>query len=245
MKEKESTVTLSKEESAPSTATPSPHSEKILTIRISENSHMIPSYPLRPMNGGPLPIARPKRGKWVYEPKINGWRALVHAPTGRMWNRRGQRLTIEQEFTAVLDAIQNATLPPEIEWLDCEALERRHALGKGSLVLLDYLAPDATPYEARQQTLYNALQDTLTAWPVEQVSPPEDRLLHFAYTYQEGGDDDLNPTAAWKRLQALNTHWGAEVFEGFVAKRIDSPYPRQLRSPNQESHHWIKHRWEF
>jgi hypothetical protein len=206
---------------------------------------MIPSYPLRPSNGGPLHLARPKRGKWTYEPKINGWRAIVHAPTGRMWNRKGQRLSIEQEFAVVLEAIRNANLPPEIEWLDCEALERRHTLGRGSLVLLDYIPAKSDTYEQRQQSLYKVLGDTLTPWPVEQISPPEDKLLHFAYTYEDGEDPDLSPSAAWERLQSLNKLWKAEVFEGFVAKKLDSKYPRQLRSPNQETHEWIKHRWEF
>jgi ATP-dependent DNA ligase len=42
----------------------------------------LPSYPARPLNGGPLELAPPKPGQWGYEPKYNGWRALVHAPTG-------------------------------------------------------------------------------------------------------------------------------------------------------------------
>lgn len=54
-----------------------------------------PSYPLRPINGGPLPRARPKSGTWLYEPKINGWRAIVNTRTGAMWNRHGKRLSIE------------------------------------------------------------------------------------------------------------------------------------------------------
>jgi hypothetical protein len=43
------------------------------------------TYPARPINGGPLPNARPKQGVWYYEPKYNGWRALVHIPTGTMF----------------------------------------------------------------------------------------------------------------------------------------------------------------
>ena len=46
-------------------------------------------------------------------------------------------------------------------------------------------------------------------------------------------------------LQKLNKLWNPEVFEGFFAKRIDSPSPRQLRSPNQESPHWVKRSWDF
>lgn len=54
-----------------------------------------------------------------------------------------------------------------------------------------------------------------------------------------------NLSQIWSILQECNKLWNAEIFEGFVAKRLDSPYPRQLRSPNQETPHWIKHRWEF
>jgi hypothetical protein len=207
---------------------------------------MIPSYPLRPSNGGPLHLARPKRGQWTYEPKINGWRALVHAPTSRMWNRRGQRLSIEHEFAAVLEAIRTADLPPEMEWLDCEALERRHDLGRGSLVILDYLAPGKTTYEERQLLLADAIhprgetREGFERWQFDRVPPPADRALIFQSPFT---GSDLEHY--WQSLQDLNWLWKAEVFEGFVAKRIDSPYPRQLRSPNLESPHWVKHRWDF
>ena len=40
-----------------------------------------PTYPARPVNGGAFPRALPKRGTWSYEPKLNGWRTLVHTPT--------------------------------------------------------------------------------------------------------------------------------------------------------------------
>lgn len=207
---------------------------------------MIPSYPLRPANGGPLHLARPKRGQWTYEPKINGWRALVHAPTGRMWNRRGQRLSIEHEFAAVLETLRNADLPPEMEWLDCEALERRHDLGRGSLVILDYLAPDKATYDERKLFLADAIhpsgetREGFERWQFDRVPPPSDRALLFQSPFTASDLDHY-----WQKLQDLNKEWNAEVFEGFVAKRTNSPYPRQLRSPNQESPYWVKHRWEF
>lgn len=207
---------------------------------------MIPSYPLRPTNGGPLNLARPKRGQWAYEPKINGWRALVHAPTGQMWNRRGERLSIEKEFAAVLEAIRTADLPPEMEWLDCEALERRHALGRGSLVILDYIPTDKATYDDRKLLLADAIHPCgetragFERWQFDRVPPPADRVLLFQSPFTASDLDYY-----WQSLQALNKRWNAEVFEGFVAKRTDSPYPRQLRSPNQESPHWVKHRWEF
>jgi hypothetical protein len=174
-----------------------------------------------------------------------------------MWNRHGKRLSIEHEFSFVLNALQDATLPPEFEWLDCEAFERRHALGKGSLVLLDYIPSDKKPYCERQQSLYDAMSGIHLgyhhryrapiwhSWSVEQFAPPENYLLSFAYTYEDCEDPELAPAAAWERLQKLNQLWNAEVFEGLVAKKLDSTYPRQLRSPNLENPYWIKHRWEF
>ncbi|MCX6928101.1 MAG: hypothetical protein NT154_33550, partial [Verrucomicrobia bacterium] len=51
-----------------------------------------PTYPARPLNGGPLELAPPKPGPWSYEPKYNGWRALVHAPTGSMFQKLAFRL---------------------------------------------------------------------------------------------------------------------------------------------------------
>jgi hypothetical protein len=200
------------------------------------------------MNGGPLHRARPKRGQWAYEPKVNGWRAIVHAPTGKMWNRRGKRLSIEHEFTAVLEAIRNADLPPEMEWLDCEAFERRHALGKGSLVLFDYMPrpTDKTPWENRQILLADAIhpcgetRDGFERWQFDRVPPPQDRALIFQSPFPESSLEHY-----WQTLQDMNKLWNAEVFEGFVAKRLDSTYPRQLRSPNLETPHWVKHRWEF
>ena len=214
---------------------------------------MIPSYPLRPTNGGPLHLTRRKRGNWAYEPKVNGWRAVVHAPTSRMWNRRGQRLSIEYEFSAVLEAIRTADLPPEFEWLDCEAFERRHALGKGSLVLLDYIPTDNAPYSERQNKMHKQFYGTL-AQPLTHNAPPPEKALLLLDKYSFCGEEfeagvhlipPMDAQDMWLALPHINKKWNAEVFEGLVAKRLDSPYPRQLRSPNQESPHWVKHRWEF
>lgn len=202
---------------------------------------MIPSYPLRPTNGGPFKPDRAKRGQWAYEPKVNGWRAIVHAPTGQMWNRQGRRLSIEKEFAAVLEAIRNAELPPEMEWLDCEAFERRHTLGKGSLVILDYIPPDKSTYCERRDNIRNRFH--AQTWEIgysEAAFLPNNRIMLLPSHREDEGLSEV-----WETLQTCNKLWNAEVFEGFVAKRIDSPYPRQLRSPNQESPHWVKHRWNF
>ena len=47
-------------------------------------------------------MAPPKRGLWYAEPKLNGWRALIHTPSGIMWNRHGALLTIADCFRPAL-----------------------------------------------------------------------------------------------------------------------------------------------
>jgi hypothetical protein len=200
------------------------------------------------MNGGPLPLARPKRGRWIYEPKFNGWRAVVHTPTGSMFNRKGDRISIEHEFSPALAALKNCHDIPE--WLDCEALERRHKLGQGSLIVFDYIPQsyDKTPLEARQLRLAQLLGNNgVEDYPYESANPPENKVLLLAYEYSETDPTvpDMTPTAAWPRLQRINSELGCQFFEGLVAKRLDSLYPTQLRSPDMEFPLWIKHRWEF
>ena len=52
------------------------------------------TYPARPIQGGRLELAPPKRELWYAEPKLNGRRVLMHTPTGTMWNRHGTLLTV-------------------------------------------------------------------------------------------------------------------------------------------------------
>jgi len=230
-----------------------------------------PSFPLRPVNGGPLHHAQPKHGLWDYGPKLNGWRAWVHPATRRMFNRENEPLSITENFAPVLDRLQThaSHLP---DWLDVEALSRRVPVGKGSLIILDTPGSAGVPpaiYEARQEVLYNILvneRGIAIPWAHEQFAPPSNELLMFAVTYADAAlqadqirrglfdtprdagqaiDPNLFPTAAWSRLQAVNKALGCELFEGLVAKRIDSLYPLQLRSPTIEFPFWMKHRWAF
>jgi len=74
---------------------------------------MIPkliTYPARPIQGGRLELAPSKRGVWSIEPKLNGWRTLVHTPTGTMWNRHGSLLTIADCFRPALAALAKSFL---------------------------------------------------------------------------------------------------------------------------------------
>jgi hypothetical protein len=144
-----------------------------------------PCFPARPISGGPLPKAQPKHGAWAWEPKFDGWRAWVHAPTRSMWNRHLQPLSIADEFKDALDLLQQLRL----DWCDTEALSRRHALGRGTLILLDYL-PDhpAATYTERRATLElaAAFAGVATYNHLHQPPPPRTVLLTPSYVDRTG-----------------------------------------------------------
>jgi ATP-dependent DNA ligase len=199
-----------------------------------------PSYPARPLNGGPLELAPPKPGQWSYEPKYNGWRALVHAPTGSMFNRRGQPLSIAGEFGRALERLRAAVVRVNgraVEWFDCEALDRRHALGRGTLLVFDYLTVGGVagaPWRQRKALLAQAF----TEHDYRQVPLPE-------ALYGVSGHDPaaLQPKELYRQLRQWNARWGCPFYEGVVAKRITDAYPVQLRSPHEAFVGWVKHRW--
>lgn len=182
------------------------------------------TYPARPINGGPLPLAAPKTGRWLYEPKFNGWRALIHTPTGTVFNRHGRLLSIRDEFGDALLTLRK--LP--FEWMDVEALQRRHRIARGTLIVLDAVMPGS--YEQRR----SALERCLTL-----AEPPSSIRPDSVY---------LTPSLEcppWEELQAANASCGDEFYEGVVAKRADSIYPVQLRNPDEAFPFWVKHRWRF
>ena len=211
-----------------------------------------PTYPARPINGGPLPNARPKTGDWYYEPKYNGWRALVHVPTGTMFNREGKRLSINGEFRKALDFLGrtiNVADFPDHAWLDCEALERRHGIGRGTLILLDYIpSPESHPsYRQRHDSLQGYCADGLIMYLAEPGRCEPDDVYLCPHIEDSGDGTPGGPfrMQVWEELQAANKRLGVEFFEGLVAKRADSLYPMQLRSPKEEFAGWMKHRWSY
>jgi hypothetical protein len=216
-----------------------------------------PFYPARPVNGGPLPRALPKSGDWTLEGKYNGWRAWVHNPTGAMFNRKLEPLSIRHEFAPALEKLR--ALP--WEWSDVEALERRHNIGRGSLILLDYLPPEPLAgeiYTARKMHIH------LCAGVVggievhkELNKPIANNRVYLPMTWQcvPHGPSNMTPDSRraslqlWDILQqcnrALGCKPGSDFWEGLVAKRNDSIYPRQRRNAELDFPFWMKHRWAF
>lgn len=193
-----------------------------------------PTYPARPRKGGPLPIAVSagvyKDESWRFEPKVNGWRALVHAPTGQMWNRHGAPLSIGNEFTEALTWL--ATLP--FEWLDVEGLERRHSIGQGSLLVLDWITTFAN-HDQRRQILEQFIHPYLLGFEIT-LAAGNVHLVPSARYFSKG-------MMLWDTLPKHNADLGCIFYEGVVAKRGDSAYPIQLRSDEEEFAGWTKHRF--
>jgi hypothetical protein len=185
------------------------------------------TFPARPVNGGRLELARPKRGTWFYEPKVNGWRALAHVPSRTAWNRHGQPLSIASAFNGALAMLDAAG----VEWADVEAIERRHALMRGSLFLLD-LPTHPGDYVARR----NEMERRIEIFSQANVHATDDVFILPTV-------EAAHASTLYANLVASNAALGAEFYEGLVAKKAGSLYPIQLRSATQEFPEWAKHRW--
>jgi len=187
------------------------------------------TYPARPKNGGRFDLAIKANAyndpeHWRVEPKYNGWRALVHVRSGFLFNRHGYPLSISPD-PSVLSAIQGMPF----EWLDIELLRNRHAVGKGTVIVLDWPVTEAS-YESRRDFL-GMLFDVLSIH-----DEPSGIHLPPSYPMTEG-------IAINEELKVLNARFGCTFYEGLVAKHIHSLYPIQTRSADEEFNGWVKHRF--
>jgi ATP-dependent DNA ligase len=199
---------------------------------IASKSQVTPiTFPARPVNGGRLELAPAKRGEWGIEPKLNGWRVAVHAPTMTAFTRHGERLSITREFAAALRTLRGIGDCYEIDWFDCEGLERRHGIGRGTLMVLDAMIPGA--YRDRRRDLLTTIGEPL---PIDIQPPDQSVSLVPSFPMAEARD-------IYARLRELNQIWHAPFYEGIVMKRADSTYPIQTRSATEEFAGWVKHRF--
>ena len=198
------------------------------------------TYPARPIQGGRLELAPPKRGLWYAEPKLNGWRALVHTPTGTMWSRHGALLTIADCFRPALGALAKLA-SRGLVWADCEALERRHNLGRGTLIVLDVIPETGAPsYEQRRVMLESLLPtDAVFSGDASRAVPCGAVVLAPTMRAQSQAD----ALAFYQRLREANRALRCDFFEGVVMKRAESSYPVQLRSATEEFRGFVKHRF--
>ena len=204
------------------------------------NTPPLLTYPARPIQGGRLELAPPKRGLWYAEPKLNGWRTLIHTPSGTMWNRHGTLLTIADCFRPALATLAKLA-SRGLVWADCEALERRHNLGRGTLVVLDMVPESGTPTYERRRAILESLIPPEEVFNGDTSRPvPSDTVVLIPTLRAVPHADAL---AFYHRLRAANRVMGCDFFEGVVMKRADSIYPVQLRSATEEFRGWVKHRF--
>jgi hypothetical protein len=140
------------------------------------------------------------------------------------------------EFIPALEILKRS----QFEWLDVEALERRHNLGRGSLIVLDYPTPELATwhYERRGQFLYDHIIASGLGECLIQTLKPEENKVYLAPSYGPEERDEL-----WAQLQDVNRRLGCIFYEGVVAKKNDSLYPIQLNNPDQTTPTWMKHRF--
>ena len=198
------------------------------------------TYPSRPIQGGRLELAPSKRGLWYAEPKLNGWRTLIHTTSRTIWDRYRALLTTAECSRTALGALTKLA-HCGLVWADCEALERRHNLGRGTLVVLDVVPELGTPtYEQRRAILESLIPiDGVFSGDTSRPVPCETVALIPTLR----ADPHADALAFYQRLRAANRVMGCDFFEGVVMKRTDSIYPVQLRSATEEFRGWAKHRF--
>jgi hypothetical protein len=204
------------------------------------NAPALITYPARPIQGGRLELAPPKRGLWYAEPKLNGWRALIHTPTGTMWNRHGALLTIADCFRPALGVLAKLA-GRGLVWADCEALERRHNLGRGTLVVLDVVPESGTPSYEQRRAMLETIIPTDAVFSGDASRPVPCGVAVLTPTMR--AESHADALAFYNRLRAANRALRCDFFEGVVMKRADSIYPVQLRSASEEFRGFVKHRF--
>jgi len=158
-----------------------------------------------------------------------------------MWNRHGKRLTIAHCFREALDELRDLS-EEGLLWADCEGLERRHDVARGTLIVLDAISgdPKFTPTYQERRAFLESLRI-----PQERFSSgihkgePQPLLL----TTSRAACSQNALLAFYQALRDANLRLKSPFFEGVVMKRADSPYPVQLRNPSEEFRGWSKHRW--
>ena len=158
---------------------------------------------------------------WVFEPKWDGYRAVVTISGGetRLTSRRGNDLTerFRDVARAVVQAVRtsNAVLDGEVCALDPEGRPRFSLLQDGTgitvLVLFDVLEVDSEPVVDESLAERRAR--------LEQLVEPSSRVL-LSPQFEDG--------------EALLRAAREQELEGVVAKRRDSPYRAGARSSDWE-----------
>jgi ATP-dependent DNA ligase len=168
----------------------------------------------------------PRRALWVYEVKLDGYRAIeVNPKQGKpaLFSRRG--LSFDRKFPDVSKALE--TLPRgtvidgEVVALDDAGRPDFHLLthSRKSAPRICFYVFDLL-YSKNQNITHIPLLERRNLLRSMSLSEPMRLLEYFE-------------TSASQTLEVVRQH----ALEGVVAKRLDSPY-----EPGQRSGAWVKHR---
>jgi hypothetical protein len=199
-------------------------------------------YPPAPLNGGPLESAPAKVGTWVWQPKPNDERVVIHAPTRTIWNQYGQPYTKTEAFQPALDRLESVAF--FAEWIDAGTTFKEAGILSGCIIVFDLIERDLT-FDERRERL--AVTFDVLPWATELVGTAEARNQVYLVPQwcpdRYVGGYGVHPMELYDRLKNENAHLDRKFYEGFVAKRADSLYTFGNR-PKQQTADWIKHRFD-
>jgi hypothetical protein len=200
-------------------------------------------YPPAALNGGPLDTAPPKVGEWVWQPKVDDWRAVIHTPTGTVWNQYGKLKlsSITDKFKTALRTLLEARCHlGNGEWLDVGMMENRHDMMRGCIIVFD-LIEAGVPFMQRRARL-RSMFPVLPYDVSRLLSETGGQVRDSVYLISQW-DNKPEPIKLYTWLQQENDFIGHKFYEGLVAKRVQSLYPFG-RAPKQVTPDWIKHRFD-
>lgn len=196
-------------------------------------------YPPAACNGGPLESALPKVGEWVWQPKVDDWRAVIHTPTGTCWNQYGKLSSITDKFKAALLHLKQQPF----EWLDVGMMENRHDLMRGCIIVFDLIEAGYMQWQR-----YEQLKRKFPVLPFDVsnlLAITGGQVRDSVYLIGQWENVEWHDTAIKRQdfLKTENELIGHKFYEGLVAKRADSHYTFG-RKPKQVTADWIKHRFD-
>ena len=190
-------------------------------------------FPPAPTNGGRFEDAPAKIGEWVWQPKVNEWRGIVHVPSSTVWSQYGDLSTVGQQGKIVEALAELKPFSQVLEWLDIGIFENRHDLMKGSLVIFDWITPKLPHWDRR---VFLAQWFTSLPCSVDTIREAKAGVYLVNEWYQMAAN-------VWEGLQKINAVLDKPFYEGLVAKRRDAIYPIQHRAKGK-THLWVKHRFD-
>jgi hypothetical protein len=201
-------------------------------------------YPPAPLNGGSLESAPAKVGTWIWQPKPDDRRVVIHTPSRTIWNQYGQLSVANdsEKFEVALDRLENVSF--FAEWLDAGLMEYRNDMMRGCIIVFDLIERGLTSDERRERL---AVTFDPLPWATELVGTAEARnqvyLIPQWCPDRYVGGFGVHPMELYDRLKNENAQLDRKFYEGLVAKRADSLYPFGNR-PKQQTADWIKHRFD-